>query len=639
MGVIIGSSASELDKIHRIAVKKAGLSKRATPGPHIGQSSPAKDLFLPRPEVALEAAAQAAVVNGAWQTDGSRHAVSASASKHLSTTLLAEPKQGRATLRVAYLFSGVKRKASIAEYLQKLCVEEGIGLIVDEIDILIGGKEHDLLDRSSQDALMARIESGDYDVIILSPPCGTWSRANYSGLPGPKPVRGRSHPWGFPNIRPTDRRRADKGNEFIHFSIRSISATQNCKRRGRRVMTVLEHPEDLGRARLGVPASIRQLKELRSAFSEFPFVTVAGYQCQFPGVDRQKPTRLLSDILSLEEFGWKGWPVFDAADNYIGPLPQSCGHTHEQQMIGTLPGGGFATSPTAAYPPGMCKFLAWHIFNDFMHNGRGKSVSACGGGYSPTGNRDISQEELLNSSRSPHTPFPPPATSELEEDLFRGSEGHPREEVARATRDMERKGSDGPIAEEIDIDIEKDSDEEVRTQTMGTVEDENTSEEEEQLGRRRRPKKGEGWWGRGPALRTTKKGIARDFADSAGYPSPGRWPPSRRRLPDDEVANQLWQAITEGLMEASLAADDESLREMYQRQAAGKYEASPFPEDNIRRTRRSLRSILRKAGFKVVSPMENDIPQVTEVRLIQNCWRRSGIRTTTSAPGGRRACC
>ena len=95
-------------------------------------------------------------------------------------------------------------------------------------------------------------------------------------------------------------RRADNGNEFIHFSIRAIITAQGAKRRGRRVMSLLEHPEDLGRVPRGVPASIWQLPELRAAFGEFDFVTVAGYQCQFEGVDRPKPTRLLSDILSLE---------------------------------------------------------------------------------------------------------------------------------------------------------------------------------------------------------------------------------------------------------------------------------------------------------------------------------------------------
>ncbi len=43
---------------------------------------------------------------------------------------------------MAYLFSGSQRKASIAKLLQKLCEEAGLGFEVEEIDILVGGSEH-----------------------------------------------------------------------------------------------------------------------------------------------------------------------------------------------------------------------------------------------------------------------------------------------------------------------------------------------------------------------------------------------------------------------------------------------------------------------------------------------------------------
>ena len=35
----------------------------------------------------------------------------------------------------------------------------------------------------------------------------------------------------------------------------------------------------------------------------FLFVCVAGFFCQFPGVDRKKPTRVMTDILTFQEFG------------------------------------------------------------------------------------------------------------------------------------------------------------------------------------------------------------------------------------------------------------------------------------------------------------------------------------------------
>ena len=131
------------------------------------------------------------------------------------------------------------------------------------------------------------------------------------------------------------RRRALTGNEFIHFSIRAIATAKQARDRGLRVRCLLEHPEDLGRTHTGVPASIWQLDDLRSAFGDSKAITVAGWQCQFPGVDIAKPTRLFSDIPGIEEFGRVGWPVLDAHFNSRGPLPRYCGHNHKQRTIGT----------------------------------------------------------------------------------------------------------------------------------------------------------------------------------------------------------------------------------------------------------------------------------------------------------------
>ena len=116
----------------------------------------------------------------------------------------------------------------------------------------------------------------------------------------------------------------------------------------------------------GEPAGIWQLPELRSAFGDTPFVCVAGHQCQFPGVDRKKPTRLMTDILTFKDFGHVGWPKFDARGYYLGPFLRVCGHNHKQAMIGRGKDGGFNTSPTAAYPEGMCSFFADHIMTDFL---------------------------------------------------------------------------------------------------------------------------------------------------------------------------------------------------------------------------------------------------------------------------------
>ena len=206
---------------------------------------------------------------------------------------------------MAYFFSGTKRRASIAESLRTRCEAAGVQLVIEEIDILVGGAAHNLLDKGAQDEFLQRIEEGDFDCVILSPPCGTWSRANFANDRGPQPCRHRMHPWGLPNQQPKQARRAELGNEFVHFSIRALQAVRSRRRKSgkhrstataRKTTALLEHPEDLGATHRGHPASTWQLEETRKALGDpGEFTTVAGHQCQF-GVDYAKPTRLLSDL-------------------------------------------------------------------------------------------------------------------------------------------------------------------------------------------------------------------------------------------------------------------------------------------------------------------------------------------------------
>ena len=77
------------------------------------------------------------------------------------------------------------------------------------------------MDPTSQDAWMTRVESVEFDCCVYSPPCGTWSRANWANDDGPQPCRNRPHPWGIPHQRKNQKERADNGNRFVHFAIRA----------------------------------------------------------------------------------------------------------------------------------------------------------------------------------------------------------------------------------------------------------------------------------------------------------------------------------------------------------------------------------------------------------------------------------
>ena len=70
-------------------------------------------------------------------------------------TVTATARKGLPTLRVAYFFSGIERKASIGNSLKALCEAQGYGLAFEEIDTLVGGSKHDLLDKEVQEDYIA----------------------------------------------------------------------------------------------------------------------------------------------------------------------------------------------------------------------------------------------------------------------------------------------------------------------------------------------------------------------------------------------------------------------------------------------------------------------------------------------------
>ena len=84
-------------------------------------------------------------------------------------------------------------------------------------NVCVAWTEFDILRSEGHDLL--EIAGGGYQLVMMSTPCTTWSRARHSNVKGPYPLRNRQPPWGFLWAK-----RADK------------------------ITAILEHPEDLGRA-------------------------------------------------------------------------------------------------------------------------------------------------------------------------------------------------------------------------------------------------------------------------------------------------------------------------------------------------------------------------------------------------------
>jgi hypothetical protein len=171
-----------------------------------------------------------------------------------------------------------------------------------EIDLQIS-EEHDMSDEDRWQELITKIRNGEFDIIIMSPPCSTWSRAVWANRLGPKPVRSREFPFGFPWLKGDLKEKAELGTLLVMRCIETLEVAPA------KTVCLWEHPEDLGRSRNGTPASVWQLEALRAVAKKRGMESIVFHQCTY-GADYPKPTRFLSEADGLLQLGFSGWPIF-----------------------------------------------------------------------------------------------------------------------------------------------------------------------------------------------------------------------------------------------------------------------------------------------------------------------------------------
>ena len=248
-----------------------------------------------------------------------------------------------------YLFAGPGRKSGFAEALHQACKNHGWVANVTELDILRGGRSHDLLRPSLQDRYSEKVRKGEYDIVVASPPCNTFSRARGFGT-GPQPLRSARQPRGLGHLIGKQARQVAEANKLVDYTAFLLQAQmETCPG-----LTVLEHPEDLGRTKSHTPGSIWRFPGVLGLLAVPGAVTGALRQCDF-GTEYQKPTRLLGRLPGLEKVLSMGLPKYDEKDNYVGPLAPFDGPS--SRLIGSE-GRHFRTSSTAAWPEPMCARLA-----------------------------------------------------------------------------------------------------------------------------------------------------------------------------------------------------------------------------------------------------------------------------------------
>ena len=265
-----------------------------------------------------------------------------------------------------YLFAGRRRQSDVASFLQQANDEGRIRLTLKEYDLELS-PNHDLTDLSIWQDIWSTLKEGGWSLLV-SPPCDTFSRARFHFLesPGPRPLRNFIWPRGFPWLSQRHKAVVEEANLFVD---RCIAACVTCHAAGGKF--IIEHPEDLGLVKGERPGSIWQWPEILELIPSCNANSFAIQQCHF-GALTPKPTRFLSTFEFQDDRCHFGLPRLDKLGVYKGPLPKSCGHFHKHKLLGKT-ANKWNTSPSASYPPGLCRFLAELVLNATASCGRGKS--------------------------------------------------------------------------------------------------------------------------------------------------------------------------------------------------------------------------------------------------------------------------
>jgi hypothetical protein len=148
-------------------------------------------------------------------------------------------------LKGLYLFAGEPRRSSIEAAMAELAFGSNVTVEIVEIDITRDPLQHDLTNPELRQSYLEDIAKGVYDFVIVSPPCNTWSRACWANSMGPKPLRSRAHPFGFPWLEGDKKMKAEIGTLLAFFALAAMRAVSCARLAGHKVVGLLEHPKTL----------------------------------------------------------------------------------------------------------------------------------------------------------------------------------------------------------------------------------------------------------------------------------------------------------------------------------------------------------------------------------------------------------
>ena len=259
----------------------------------------------------------------------------------------------RGVFRILYIHEG---QDGLKDTIEKEAAEFGIAASVTN---LIPDK---LLKRTTANMMKEKVESRVFDIIVLRPPAGTFSRARWSNGQGPRPVRSAAFLRGFPTLTKMRRKSADSANAIVDWMVEAIAIQKSVGGD-----FVLDHPESVG-GDLGITSvgmGPRFLFDGRSRRY--------GALCQGDyGASSAKPSRMMTSMATVATLLEPGQPRWTNYGFYLGPLRRTSSRV--RKTIGRE-SRTFKTKQTVAWPNTLTSLMAKAMLADEgpgSHPGRGK---------------------------------------------------------------------------------------------------------------------------------------------------------------------------------------------------------------------------------------------------------------------------
>lgn len=210
---------------------------------------------------------------------------------------------------------------------------QNVGIAAFPVDTCIY-PSHNVLTGDIAMGIFNFLRNGRVKMVWLGMPCTTFSRARRNDGLGPPPLRTSSYLWGLPDLRPSDQRKLEDGNQLFRFTMKVLSICEQLH-----IPYILENP---------LTSMAWEMQPLVDFCAQHqPCICDLDF-CMY-GEQWLKPTRLLYNYIDISQLSLR----------CSGPYSRCCQTNRPHRALrGTDSNGVFWTLRAQPYPLRMVQKFA-----------------------------------------------------------------------------------------------------------------------------------------------------------------------------------------------------------------------------------------------------------------------------------------